>query len=59
MEKTIAKNNVLSDKRVKNLYRKSNNLVIRYQKRGLGFIRKNDKTMISLDISNECPREKT
>lgn len=49
----------LSAVREKNLYRKAKNLINRYHKKGLGFIRANSKTLISLDYSNECPKEKT
>jgi hypothetical protein len=33
------------------------NLCARYNRRGLGFLRYNRKTLVSLDISNSCPRE--
>lgn len=47
----------LTSTRKKNLYRKAKNLITRYQRKGLGFIRYNQKTVISLDISNSCPKE--
>jgi len=49
----------LTQTRQKNLYRKAKNLITRYQKKGCGFIRYNQKTLISLDISNSCPKEET
>jgi hypothetical protein len=50
--------NQLSKTRINNLYRKTSNLINRYQRKGLGFIRYNRKTLVSLDYSNECPKEK-
>jgi len=48
----------LSKTRTKNLYRKTYNLINRYQRKGLGFIRYNQKTLICLDKGNICPKDK-
>jgi len=49
----------LTETRTKNAERKLWNLAARYNKKGLGFLRKNNKTIISMDKRNECPREST
>jgi len=39
------------------LYNAVKNLCSRYNRRGLDFLRYNRKTLVSMDISNSCPRE--
>jgi hypothetical protein len=48
----------LTKKREDNLHRKVKNLIARFNKKGLGFLRYNRKTLVSTDIGNECPKEK-